>query len=795
MQSITLTMIAVLALAACDDDNSASAVCGDLACDSGETAGSCEVDCGCGNGVANPGEDCDGTDVGGATCESVTQRGGTLACSADCTFDVTGCDEVMCGNAIAEPGEECDGSDIAGVTCGSAGFSGGQIACSADCALDFGGCCNNFCDTADTSVCVGDAVHACVMQSTGCLGVAITDCSATNDICDDSAGAATCSCIDRCSAEGQGSCDGTVAKTCVLGANGCLDFATDVDCATGGKACAIGPQGATCVSSATGEDCTDPYPITDGQNVIAYTAANADHLTSQPSCNSTTLTGPDIVLSYNATVDGIVTYSIAKATSQRHVVVASAAACGTNTLIDEVSCVSEFTLPAISDTFVVTSGTTYFFYVRDTTIGTASLPSPLIMDLDEEPCATLANATSNLSPVNGAVLATTSPVMSVDFQHPVNTVTGVITVSGDLGTTLSFDLATAPPAVTFTNDGRSMRVDPTTLFLPGETLTISWSGLVDRFCGAPIAPPAWTFKILTPSCAPGVGGMVGTTTTRRATGMASFSEQYVAADEEPSGFVYVGGSTDLLRVPKAGGPFEDVEVAAGITSTELGNAMTVVGGKVFTLDTTTSTTAPFLYRLTSNGGVTWNPLGYGRYSSTPGGSSRAIVHHADRLYVVTDELTATAATEIWSVKASAVGLPEAAVLEGSITGLNDCDGIAADDFFFYLTCDDGNDNIVRIDRTTFQHEVLTDAIPLSLTNNQLHADDFNSDGRADVLYVKSDDEAVRYICAPSGVAPFWVDLLVEFGPTTTSNFGLGFDPAANVLWAFDDDTQELVSIQ
>ena len=26
-------------------------------------------------------------------------------------------------------------------------------------------------------------------------------------------------------------------------------------------------------------------------------------------------------------------------------------------------------------------------------------------------------------------------------------------------------------------------------------------------------------------------------------------------------------------------------------------------------------------------------------------------------------------------------------------------------------------------------------------------------------------------------------------------YGLGFDPVANVLWAYDDDTKELISIQ
>ncbi len=48
----------------------------------------------CGNGVREGDERCDGTDLGGKTCADVTSgfaQGGTLACNADCTFDVTDC--------------------------------------------------------------------------------------------------------------------------------------------------------------------------------------------------------------------------------------------------------------------------------------------------------------------------------------------------------------------------------------------------------------------------------------------------------------------------------------------------------------------------------------------------------------------------------------------------------------------------------------------------------------------------------------------------------------------------------
>jgi hypothetical protein len=46
----------------------------------------------CGNNVIDPGEECDGSTFNGATCASLGfTNGGTLACTAQCRFDVSGC--------------------------------------------------------------------------------------------------------------------------------------------------------------------------------------------------------------------------------------------------------------------------------------------------------------------------------------------------------------------------------------------------------------------------------------------------------------------------------------------------------------------------------------------------------------------------------------------------------------------------------------------------------------------------------------------------------------------------------
>jgi sulfatase modifying factor 1 len=45
----------------------------------------------CGNGQVEEGESCEGTDLVGSTCENLGQAPGTLGCTTDCMFDVSGC--------------------------------------------------------------------------------------------------------------------------------------------------------------------------------------------------------------------------------------------------------------------------------------------------------------------------------------------------------------------------------------------------------------------------------------------------------------------------------------------------------------------------------------------------------------------------------------------------------------------------------------------------------------------------------------------------------------------------------
>ncbi len=139
----------------------------------------------CGNGLREANEECDGSDLGGRTCESLGYAGGRLTCSGDCTLDVSSC-QTVCGNGRREPGEECDdgnGQDGDGCSaacrqepgwycsgepstcetrcgdgirageeacdgqdlpsCSELGFGPGRPECSPSCEIVLGGCCGD----------------------------------------------------------------------------------------------------------------------------------------------------------------------------------------------------------------------------------------------------------------------------------------------------------------------------------------------------------------------------------------------------------------------------------------------------------------------------------------------------------------------------------------------------------------------------------------------------------------------------------------------------------------------------
>jgi hypothetical protein len=294
-----------------------------------------------------------------------------------------------------------------------------------------------------------------------------------------------------------------------------------------------------CVVSASAEDCSNPYQLHAGQNVFAWAAVNADYISTVP-CETISLAGPDLVLSYTAPDDGFIHFSLDKSNANREVVVASSAACGT---VTPLACVSDFSSTSINEDLAVAMGHTYYFYVRDTTSGSDPLPNPMQVTIDERLCSTVTPSVTSLSPANTLTIPDSTPVLRADFDLPIDPTRGVITLTGDMGTNLTFDLSTAPSAVAIINGNKTLTLDPGIVFPTDETVTVTWTGMFDQTCGASIASPTWHFKLGGPPYTIATGtttyadACVGGT-TQTITG--STDEGRTGPINLPAGFVFFG---------------------------------------------------------------------------------------------------------------------------------------------------------------------------------------------------------------------------------------------------------------
>jgi hypothetical protein len=784
----------------------------------------CE-DLGQGCNAANGTAGCNGC-VNACDTEGETHCNGTEI--ETCTKGVDGCNIWSATQDCSKTGQSCDAT-------------GGAATCT--------GTCISQCNLQGDKQCSGNDLQSCTDNGSGCLYWSTTEmCAAAGGSCDATAKACVSGCSNQCAKDGLQTCIGSVVNTCTKDVNGCLVFSPGEDCSakgsewlckltgaqtaacqptcanpcttTGEKRCQFNtvqscnllgntckewqtvttcPTGQTCSATSgtpgcvtapiTGEDCGTAWAVKAGANTVNWTATLADHLTSNPTCGSSTLIGPDVVLRYDPTFTGSIDVSINKPVSTRWTLVASDQTCGT--LTPSLACLSEFTLDKMNITANVVPGKPVYIYLRDTNSGTATLSDPLIVNITELNCAVFAAKATPVAPAPGSTTTTLSPNVEIDFDAAVTPNKGTVTIKGAT-TNLSYNLATNPAEVTWSNANKKL-VIATAGLKPNDTVTVSWTGLEDATCSkaVPAPSPAWTFKVVNPPCSPGAGGMVGTTVTRYATGATTVpSEYYVEADNNPTGWVYIGNYYQLYRTKKTGGAWEDIYSAAALSSTSTGYGMLIDGNNIYTLDDITSGNKGHIWRISSNGGSNFAVQDYANFPGSPTDDTRSAFSYKGQIYMLTQESTSTQDTEIW--RAPATGTPPVnAAFERAVPGQLYCSGIGVDDSYFYLACSTGN-RLLKVARSNGAVSLITDLWPLSTTTNGMATRDTNNDGKADFIYYKGSTGSIYFACNPGGAA--YSDKLVTYG-TGTSDYGLGYSAAANALYTFDGITKELVVIK
>ena len=101
----------------------------------------CELGSPCGDQVASPFEACDGTDLAQQTCVSLGYGAGVLGCTSGCGFDLSQCGAPdTCDNGQLDGAEQCDGTLLGQETCVTQGFGGGSLACNPNCSFSTAGC-------------------------------------------------------------------------------------------------------------------------------------------------------------------------------------------------------------------------------------------------------------------------------------------------------------------------------------------------------------------------------------------------------------------------------------------------------------------------------------------------------------------------------------------------------------------------------------------------------------------------------------------------------------------------------
>jgi hypothetical protein len=141
----------------------------------------------CGDGMMNPGEQCDGTNITVACTDIDQYTGGTLSCDVMCMLNATQCtggSAGVCGDGTVNAGETCDGTNFTELTCLNFSFLSGPLGCTSNCEINTTNCpTGTYCG--DGSCNGGELCSTCPGDCGGCGGGCSDQCPKNGTIdCD-----------------------------------------------------------------------------------------------------------------------------------------------------------------------------------------------------------------------------------------------------------------------------------------------------------------------------------------------------------------------------------------------------------------------------------------------------------------------------------------------------------------------------------------------------------------------------------------------------------------------------------
>ncbi|MBU1219459.1 hypothetical protein KKF34_18625 [Myxococcota bacterium] len=228
----------------------------------------------CGDGIVDLSEECDSTNLAGATCQSLGLHQGTLSCNTSCKLDTSECGGSCGDGAIQNLFEECDGDLMPVHSCSDledSHYTGGMLSCGSDCMLDKTACLRENCGNGiiDTGeMCDGTNLggHSCTDFNfyEGTLGCLPGSCDFDYSEC-------TTSCGDGIVQAPHEECDGLQIGEYTCQTEGFYhgDLLCTDQCTVNTTSCS-GFCGDGNVDNAEGEECDTTYQGTDTCESLGY---------------------------------------------------------------------------------------------------------------------------------------------------------------------------------------------------------------------------------------------------------------------------------------------------------------------------------------------------------------------------------------------------------------------------------------------------------------------------------------------------------------------------------------------